>query len=34
VNPLRTKLAFLVVLACQLAVLFGSFSQLSWWDGR
>jgi len=30
---MRTKLALLVLLGCQLATLFGSFSPFSWWDG-
>ncbi len=30
---MRTKLALLVVLGCQLAMLFGSASPVSWWDG-
>ena len=30
---MRTKLALLVLLGCQLAMLFGSVSPVSWWDG-
>jgi hypothetical protein len=30
---LRTKLVFLVLVACLLAVVLGDFSPVSWWDG-
>jgi hypothetical protein len=30
---MRTRLALLVVLACQAAMLFGSVNPLSWWEG-
>ena len=30
---MRTRLALLVLLACQLTVLFGSVSPVSWWEG-
>jgi hypothetical protein len=30
---MRTKLALLVLLGCQLAMVFGSVSPVSWWDG-
>lgn len=32
-NALRAKLVFLVLLACQLALLLGKAQPLSWWDG-
>jgi hypothetical protein len=31
---MRAKLAFLVLVACQLSVLFSASSPFSWWDGR
>ena len=30
---MRAKLAILVLLACQLCLLLGSASPVSWWDG-
>jgi hypothetical protein len=30
---MRTKLALLVLLACQLAAVFGSVGPVSWWEG-
>jgi len=30
---LRPRFLFLVVLACQLALLLGEWGQCSWWDG-
>jgi hypothetical protein len=33
VNALRAKLLFLVILACQLALLLAEASPDSWWDG-
>jgi len=33
VNVLRARLIFLVILACQLALVFGQFAPDSWWDG-
>ena len=30
---MRTKFALLALVACQLAMLFGSVSPVSWWDG-
>jgi len=33
VNALRARLLFLVILACQLALVFGEWMPDSWWDG-
>jgi hypothetical protein len=33
VNSLRTKLVFLVLVACQLALFLADFSPVSWWEG-
>jgi hypothetical protein len=33
VNALRARLLFLVILACQLALLFGEAVPDSWWEG-
>jgi hypothetical protein len=33
VNALRTKLVFLVLLACLLSLSVGAFDPVSWWDG-
>ncbi len=30
---MRTKLALLVLLGCQLAMIFGAGSPVSWWEG-
>ena len=30
---MRTKLTLLVLLGCQLAMVFGSVSPVSWWEG-
>ena len=30
---MRTKLVFLVLVACQLTLFFGAFDPVSWWDG-
>jgi hypothetical protein len=33
VKSLRAKLAFLVLVACQLSAFFGEIAPFSWWDG-
>ena len=31
---MRTKLVFLVLVACLLTLYFGAFDPVSWWDGE
>jgi hypothetical protein len=33
VNALRVKLLFLVILACQLALVLGAWGPDTWWEG-
>jgi hypothetical protein len=30
---MRSRLVFLVLVACQLTLFFGAFDPVSWWDG-
>jgi hypothetical protein len=30
---MRTRLVFVVILACQVALFLQAFSRISWWDG-